>query len=101
MTPNSVVLTVAVCLCASPRSWTCGRVRQAAWRPLRSPTGNGWALQPKYDGLRLLIEVLHGGRVRAWSRHGTSLTGRLGGLEDLVADAAPAERRGRRPDRRH
>jgi ATP-dependent DNA ligase len=37
-------------------------------------------LQPKWDGFRLLVEVAHGGRVRAWSRHGTSLTSRLAGL---------------------
>jgi bifunctional non-homologous end joining protein LigD len=54
------------------------------------PTGHGWVLQPKYDGWRLLIEVLHGGRARAWTRHGTALAGRLGGLEDLAAAAIPA-----------
>jgi hypothetical protein len=54
------------------------------------PIGDSWVLQPKYDGWRLLIEVLHGGRARAWSRHGAALAGRLGGLEDLAAAAIPA-----------
>jgi ATP-dependent DNA ligase len=54
------------------------------------PTGDGWVLQPKYDGWRLLIEVLDGGRVRAWSRRGTPLAGRLDGLENLAANALPA-----------
>jgi len=44
------------------------------------PRGSDWVLQPKWDGFRLLIEVAGGGRVRAWSRHGTSLTSRLLGL---------------------
>lgn len=35
---------------------------------------------------RLLIEVGADRRVRAWSRHGTSLTGRLGGLIAAFAD---------------
>ena len=43
-------------------------------------------LQPKWDGFRLLIEVGADSRVRAWSRHGTSLTGRLGGVIDAFAD---------------
>ena len=38
------------------------------------PEGRGWVLEPKYDGYRLLVETRPGGRVCAWSRHGTSLT---------------------------
>jgi ATP-dependent DNA ligase len=38
------------------------------------PEGGGWALEPKYDGYRLLVEIRPHGRVCAWSRHGTSLT---------------------------
>jgi ATP-dependent DNA ligase len=38
------------------------------------PEGGGWVLEPKYDGYRLLVETRPGGRVCAWSRHGTSLT---------------------------
>jgi DNA ligase 1 len=42
------------------------------------PTGEDWVLQPKWDGFRLLIAI--DVRVRAWSRHGTSLTARLAEL---------------------
>jgi ATP-dependent DNA ligase len=58
-------------LSASSRSW---------------PSGSDWMLQPKWDGFRLLIEVAVGGRVRAWSRHGTSLTWRLGGLVEAFGE---------------
>jgi DNA ligase-1 len=51
------------------------------------PTGSDWVLQPKYDGFRLLVAVDPGGRVRAWSRHGTSLTARLA---ELLAPFAQA-----------
>jgi ATP-dependent DNA ligase len=37
-------------------------------------------MQPKWDGFRLLVAVDRAGRVRAWSRHGTSLTAGLGDL---------------------
>jgi ATP-dependent DNA ligase len=37
-------------------------------------------MQPKWDGFRLLVAVDRLGRVRAWSRHGTSLTAGLGDL---------------------
>jgi ATP-dependent DNA ligase len=46
------------------------------------PAGAGWVMQPKWDGFRLLVTVDPGGRVRAWSRHGTSLTAGLGDLLD-------------------
>jgi ATP-dependent DNA ligase len=44
------------------------------------PEGGRWALQPKWDGFRVLIQVGSGGEVRGWSRHGTDLTARLGSL---------------------
>jgi ATP-dependent DNA ligase len=44
------------------------------------PMGDDWVLQPKWDGFRLLIAIDARGRVRAWSRHGTSLTARLSEL---------------------
>jgi len=37
------------------------------------PEGRGWALEPKYDGYRLIVQIKPCGRVCAWSRHGTSL----------------------------
>ncbi len=55
----------------------------------RWPGGGEWVLQPKWDGFRLLIEVGADHRVRAWSRHGTSLTARLGGLA-ATFDQTPA-----------
>ena len=55
----------------------------------RWPEGGEWVLQPKWDGFRLLIEVDDDRRVRAWSRHGTSLTARLGGLTAAFAEAPP------------
>jgi bifunctional non-homologous end joining protein LigD len=55
----------------------------------RWPEGGDWVLQPKWDGFRLLIELDDDHRVRAWSRHGTSLTARLGDLTDAFAEAPP------------
>ncbi len=52
----------------------------------RWPSAGEWVLQPKWDGFRLLIEVGADRRMRAWSRHGTSLTGRLGGLMEAFAE---------------
>jgi ATP-dependent DNA ligase len=49
------------------------------------PEGGGWALEPKYDGYRLLVETKAAGRVCAWSRHGTSLTANLGELLAPIA----------------
>jgi bifunctional non-homologous end joining protein LigD len=53
------------------------------------PEGGEWVLQPKWDGFRLLIDVGDDRGVRAWSRHGTCLTARLGGLPDALTDAPP------------
>ena len=44
------------------------------------PARSDWILQAKWDGFRCLIEIDAGGRARAWSRHGTSLTAELTGL---------------------
>jgi bifunctional non-homologous end joining protein LigD len=52
----------------------------------RWPSAGEWVLQPKWDGFRLLIEVGADRRMRAWSRHGTNLTGRLGGLTEAFAE---------------
>jgi ATP-dependent DNA ligase len=49
------------------------------------PVGADWVLQPKWDGFRCLVQVLDGRRVKAWSRHGTSLTARLSGLLEPFA----------------
>jgi ATP-dependent DNA ligase len=46
----------------------------------RWPASGHWALQPKWDGFRLLIEVRQDGRPRAWSRQGVNLIARLPGL---------------------
>ncbi len=46
------------------------------------PSGPRCLLEAKYDGFRLLLETRAGGRVFAWSRHGTSLSSRL---EQLLA----------------
>jgi ATP-dependent DNA ligase len=46
-------------------------------------------MQPKWDGVRLVVDAGADGEVRAWSRHGTNLTARLGALLAPFADAAP------------
>jgi bifunctional non-homologous end joining protein LigD len=51
------------------------------------PAGKGWVLEPKWDGFRLLVAVDDGGRIRAWSRHGASLSTRLGALLEPLADS--------------
>jgi bifunctional non-homologous end joining protein LigD len=56
----------------------------------RWPNGGEWVLQPKWDGFRLLVHVGGDGRVRAWSRHGTSLTDRVGPLVQAFATAPAA-----------
>ena len=52
------------------------------------PAGGRWVLQPKWNGFRLLVEIDREGRTRAWSRHGTDLTTRLGSLLAPVTDVA-------------
>ena len=56
----------------------------------RWPDGGRWVMQPKWDGFRLLVEINRDGRTRAWSRHGTDLTARLGLLLAAFTDVAPA-----------
>lgn len=41
--------------------------------------GDGWALEPKWDGFRMVAAV-NGGRVRCWSRRGTDLTSGVGDI---------------------
>jgi bifunctional non-homologous end joining protein LigD len=48
----------------------------------RWPTSDDWVLQVKWDGFRLLVEIPRRGAVRAWSRHGASLTERLPNMLD-------------------
>jgi hypothetical protein len=55
----------------------------------RWPDGGRWVMQPKWDGCRLLVSVDAGGMVRAWSRHGTNLTDRLGAVLAPFVDVAP------------
>lgn len=54
------------------------------------PAGGGRVLQSKWDGFRLLVNVDAHQRVRAWSRHGTNLTDRLGPLPEVFADVPAA-----------
>lgn len=56
------------------------------------PAGDGWALEPKWDGYRMLAAV-DGGRARCWTRHGTQLTSAVGDdvlvkLGELLPDAS-------------
>ena len=50
------------------------------------PEGGGWVLEPKFDGYRLIVQTRPGGRVCAWSRHGTSLTEPLRELLATLGD---------------
>ena len=56
--------------------------RAAAW-----PAQGDWMMEPKWDGFRLLVAIDHHGRVRAWSRRGTSLGDRLGSLLEPLAES--------------
>jgi ATP-dependent DNA ligase len=58
-------------------------------RPAVGPTADAVVIQPKWDGCRLLVDVGASGEVRAWSRHGTNLTDRLGALLAPFVDVAP------------
>lgn len=53
------------------------------------PRGGDWVLKPKWDGFRLLVDVDRRGRLRAWSRRGTTLTSRIGDLLPPLAGMAP------------
>ena len=59
--------------------------RAAVW-----PTDGDWVMEPKWDGFRLLVEIDSEGRIRAWSRHGTSLSEHLGGLLEPLLHAPRA-----------
>jgi bifunctional non-homologous end joining protein LigD len=52
------------------------------------PAGGDWALEPKWDGYRLVASI-EGGRARCWTRHGTELTSRMGALVDELAELLP------------
>jgi ATP-dependent DNA ligase len=44
-------------------------------------------MEPKWDGFRLLVAIDQHGRVRAWSRRGTSLGGHLGSVLAPLGEA--------------
>ena len=52
------------------------------------PDREGGALEPKWDGYRMVAAVIDG-RVRCWSRHGTDLTGRVGGVLGELRELLP------------
>src|SRR3954447_21500794 len=54
------------------------------------PSGDGWAFEFKYDGVRAVTYV-EGGRIRVLSRNGNDVTAtypELGALGDLLGDRA-------------
>ena len=53
------------------------------------PEGGDCVLEPKFDGFRVMIEVVSDRRVRAWSRHGTNLTESVADLLSAF-DGVPA-----------
>ena len=67
------VIPLAPMLLTSARQW---------------PTGGDWALEPKWDGYRFVAHV-ENGRARCWTRHGTDVTSRVGGLADELAELLP------------
>lgn len=52
----------------------------------RWPDGGDWVLQVKWDGFRLLVETPRRGGIRAWSRHGTSLSERLPAVLEALSE---------------
>jgi bifunctional non-homologous end joining protein LigD len=56
--------------------------RAATW-----PAQADWRIQAKWDGFRLLVAIDNHGRIRAWSRRGTSLGDRLGSLLEPLGKA--------------
>jgi hypothetical protein len=60
-------------------SWRGERI-VGLWCPRRA------LLEPKFDGFRVLVEVGRDGCVRAWSRHGTNLSGSVGDLLGALVD---------------
>ena len=56
--------------------------RAAVW-----PAHGDWVMEPKWDGFRLLVAIDSKGRIRAWSRHGASLTEPLDGLLEPLLHA--------------
>lgn len=77
------LLLEARCLIRAPQRPTVGR-------PCRVSFGQRDTVWVRHkDGFRLLVDVGAHGRVRAWSRHGTSLTPRLGSLLALFETVVP------------
>jgi bifunctional non-homologous end joining protein LigD len=56
--------------------------RAATW-----PAQADWRIEAKWDGFRLLVAIDNHGRIRAWSRRGTSLGDRLGSLLEPLGKA--------------
>jgi hypothetical protein len=52
------------------------------------PAGARWALEPKWDGYRLIARVADG-RARCWTRHRTDVTGRVGALAHELVELLP------------
>ena len=52
------------------------------------PEGADWALEPKWDGYRLVAHI-EGRSARCWSRHGTDLTSRVGPLAEELVELLP------------
>ncbi|MDP8908329.1 MAG: ATP-dependent DNA ligase, partial [Chloroflexota bacterium] len=52
------------------------------------PSSDGWALEPKWDGYRMLAAV-DDGSLRCWSRHSTDLTCAVGDVLGELAELLP------------
>ena len=52
------------------------------------PDPEAGTLEPKWDGYRMVAAVV-GGQARCWSRHGTDLTGRVGGVLGELRELLP------------
>ncbi len=52
------------------------------------PAGGDWALEPKWDGYRLVAHI-DAGRARCFTRHATDLTGRVGALASELVERLP------------
>lgn len=53
------------------------------------PSGEGWVIEAKWDGWRLLAGHDQNRRVCVWTRHGNSHAGKLPYLEEQLAQALP------------
>ena len=50
------------------------------------PTGPGWSVEFKWDGIRAIVDVAPDGQVRIWSRNGNDVTA---AYPELVAERVP------------